>query len=64
MRIVRADFYVEIVVNYCRLILITVHQHLHSIWDGSSSKLFKNVVVQMEKFWQILNVTVKTFVPH
>lgn len=64
IRIVKADFYGEIVESCHRLIKVTVPQHLYSIWDVTSSKLFKNVVVQIEKFQQILNVTMKTFVPH
>lgn len=64
IRVVRADFYGEIVESCRSLIKVTDPQHLYSIWDVTSSELFKNVVVQMEKFQQILDVTMKTFVPH
>lgn len=60
----RADFCSEIAENCGRSFEVAVPQHLYSIWDVTSSKLFRNVVVQMEKFQQILNITMKTFVLH
>lgn len=64
LRTVRGGFYSEIVENCHGLIKVTVPQCLYSIWNVTFGKLFKNIVLQNEKFQQILDVTMKTFVRH